>query len=61
VEKKEQKSHFLINNFCYEWRWGSEFWKNRVHEKLQTNFGTKMLFSLHLLKIPTKYLILDEK
>jgi hypothetical protein len=28
---------------------------------LQTNFGTKMLFSLHLLKIPTKYLILDEK
>jgi hypothetical protein len=30
---------------------GKNRWNDLEHEKLQTNFGTKMLFSLQLLKI----------
>jgi hypothetical protein len=55
VEKKKTKSSTLINNLCYDLGWGNESWKNHIHEKLQTNFGTKMLFSLQLLKISVKY------
>jgi hypothetical protein len=61
VEKKDQKFQFLINNLCYDLCWGSESRKNRVHEKLQINLETKMLFSLQLLQIRKKYPVLYEK